>query len=286
MKPRKIKIQAYPASAASDMAALLFVHGAYVNSTCWEFNFIPYFQRNGYDCYTVDLSGHGNSEGRERVDDFGLNDFVDDLTLARQKIGRPTIVVGHSMGARVLERFLENSYDQDEASGAVFLSPVPAMGTASSALQLALRYPSFLESLDAAVNGKISRKTADLMTKIYFSPEVSPEEALRFLPMLCPESQQAVTEMAMPDLRLRVRRPTLPTLVIGGNEDAVFPASMLHFLASSWRAELYRAPGAGHMLMLDPQWEMVAEKILGWMAAKVPCRSSPPAAAVRQHATL
>jgi pimeloyl-ACP methyl ester carboxylesterase len=79
-----------------------------------------------------------------------------------------------------------------------------------------------------------------------------------------------VTEMALPDLRLSVRRPQLPTLVVGGNEDAVFPASMLHFMASTWRAELHRADGAGHMLMLDPQWKSVADHLLGWMKRRIP----------------
>lgn len=265
VKPRKIRIESYPTPSATNKAALLFVHGAYVNSTCWTFNFIPFFQRHGYDCFTVDLSGHGDSEGRERIDDFGLNDYVADLTQALDEIGRPSIVIGHSMGARVLERFLEKG----KVEAAIFLSPVPTTGTAGSALQLLQRYPGFLQTLDAAVNGNISTKTGELMTKIYFSPDVSPDEALQFLPMLCPESQQAVAEMALPELRFGIRRCALPALVIGGSDDAVFPASLLHFLATTWRADLYRATGAGHMLMLDPQWETVARHMLDWMARRV-----------------
>ncbi len=265
MKARKIRIESYPTPTRSNKAALLFVHGAYVNSTCWTFNFIPFFQAQGYDCFTVDLSGHGNSDGRERIDDFTLGDYVEDLTFALGEIGRSAVVVGHSMGARVLERFLEKG----KAEAAIFLSPVPTTGTAGSAMQLLLRFPDFLQNLNAAVNGKISAKTGEMMTKIYFSPEVSPEEALQFLPMLCPESQQAVTEMALPEVRLGVRRNQLPALVIGGTDDAVFPVSMLHFLATSWRADLYRAAGAGHMLMLDPQWENVAGHMLAWMERRV-----------------
>lgn len=259
-------VQSYPSSTPGRKAALLFVHGAYVDSSCWTFNFIPFFQRHGYDCFTVDLSGHGTSTQRAQIDRFGLADYVNDLRGALQEIGRPSIVIGHSMGARVLERFLE----QGEAEAALFLSPIPTTGTAGSAVQLTLRYPGFIENLAAAVNGKISQKTAELMTRVYFSPDVSPAEALKFLPMLCPESQQAVTEMALPDLRLSVRRRQLPTLVIGGTEDAVFPASMLHFMASTWRADLFRATGAGHMLMLDPQWKMVADYMLAWMERRVP----------------
>jgi len=266
MTPRKIRIESYPTPSRSDKAALLFVHGAYVNSTCWTFNFIPFFQEQGYDCFTVDLSGHGDSEGRERIDDFSLGDYVADVKVALEEIGRPAIVIGHSMGARVLERLLE----QPAAEAAIFLSPVPMTGTAGSAMQLLLRFPNFLQTLNAAVNGKISAKIGEMMTKVYFSPEVSPDEARRFLPMLCPESEHAVAEMALPEVRLSIHRSQLPVLVIGGTDDAVFPASMLHFVASAWRAEVYRAPGAGHMLMLDPQWKIVAGHMLAWMERRVP----------------
>lgn len=265
MKNGNIHLQSFPATAGVARNALLFVHGGYVNSTCWEFNFIPFFRRHGHDCFTVDLSGHGRSGGHERIDDFGIDDYVDDLRYAVATIGRPLTLIGHSMGSRVLERFLE----KDMAQAAIFMSPVPAMGTASSAWRLALRYPMFLQSLEALVSGEVSDEIAEVMTKIYFSPEVSPEEAQKYLPMIGRESQRAVTEMALPELRFSFRRPKLPALVIGGVNDEVFPSSMLHFMGSSWNAEVHRAAGAGHMLMLDPQWEEIAAHMLDWMGKRV-----------------
>ncbi len=266
MTSRKIQLNHYPATQPTGRPPLLFVHGAYVNSSCWEYNFIPFFQHHSYDCYTIDLSGHGASEGRERIDDFSLNDYVDDLTWALQRIDQSAIVVAHSMGCRVLERYL----GKGSVAAAIFLSPIPTTGTAGSAIQLALRYPGFIEAIDAAVNGNISPKTGELITKIYFSPDVAPHEALQFLPMLGPESQRAVAEMAMPDLRWGSARNRVPALVSGGTEDAVFPASMLHFMASAWRADLFRAQGAGHMLMLDPQWPEIARFMLDWLARRLP----------------
>lgn len=266
MNPRKIQIRSYPSSTTASRPPLLFVHGAYVNATCWEYNFIPYFRQRGYDCHTVDLSGHGESEGREHIDNFTLQDYAEDVSRALQKIGSTAILVGHSMGCRVLERYL----DSGEAAGVIFLSPVPTTGTAGSAIQLALRYPGFIQAINAAVNGQISLKTGELITKIYFSPDVTPHEALQFLPMLGPESQLAVAEMALPDVRWGARRRPLPALVAGGTYDAVFPASMLHFMASAWRADVFRTRGAGHMLMLDPQWESLAEHMLAWMESRIP----------------
>lgn len=244
---------------------LLFVHGGYVNSTCWEFKFIPFFQRQGYDCFAIDLSGHGASDGRERIDEFGIDDYADDLDYAIRKIGRPVVVIGHSMGSRVLERFLE----EGEAEAAIFMSPVPMTGTVSSALKLGLNHPEFFGAIDEITSGELTDQVAELMAKIYFSPEAPRDEARKYLPMVGPESQRAVAEMAVPNFSLSVRRPSLPALVVGGDHDAVFPASMLHFMASSWNADVHRVEGAGHMLMLDPQWESVAKHMLNWMDSKL-----------------
>lgn len=273
MKTERIHINQYPSSAKPDKGALLFVHGGYVNSTCWEFHFIPFFQQHGYDCFTLDLSGHGRSDGLDRLDDFGIDDYAQDLEYAIEKIDRPVTLIGHSMGSRVLERFLE----EGDAQAAIFLSPVPTTGTASSALQMAIRHPTFFQAIDEIASGELSDEVARMMTKIYFSPDISHDDAQKYLPMVGAESQRAVAEMAMPQFGLSIRRRQLPTLVIGGVNDAVFPASMLHFMGSAWNADVHRAEGAGHMLMLDPQWQAIAEHMLEWMenTVSLPERVSP-----------
>ena len=61
------------------------------------------------------------------------------------------------------------------------------------------------------------------------------------------------------------RRPDIPALVMGGGEDAVFPASMLFFTALPWKARQVVIPRAGHMLMLDPQWPQAAAALGDWL---------------------
>jgi len=263
MQIEKIQVRSFAVrNPAAGRGGLLFVHGGYVDGACWEVNFFPFFSRQGYDCHAVDLSGHGGSEGRERLDEIGIGDYAADVAQAVAMIGRPLTLVGHSMGARVVEHYLEAGGEEEAA---IFLAPVPVTGMAGSALQLALRHPGFFGALEAAVRGDISKETADLMTRIYFAPGVRPHETLQYLPMLCPESQRAIVEMALPKAPLSWRRRRLPALVVGGECDAVFPASLLHFMGIAWNAEVRRICGAGHMLMLDPQWQNVAEEMLAWL---------------------
>ena len=187
------------------------------------------------------------------------------MAYAVDVIDEPVTLVGHSMGALVIQRYLE----QASAQAAIFLAPVPSTGTASSAANLALQYPAFFQAVDDTINGRFSEANNDLMAKIYFSPKARGDEILRFLPMVSPESNRAVVEMTMLHMRPWLRRASVPALVIGGEEDVVFPASQLFFTALPWRAEVLRVPGAGHMLPLDVHWETVAGHMLDWMERKV-----------------
>lgn len=265
MKTRQVKVHSYPAASKTSQASLLFVHGAYVSSGYWMLHVIPFFQRQGYDCFAVDLAGHGASDGKETLDEFGIDDYVDDVAYALSVIGKPAIVIGHSMGTLVLQRYLETR----TALAAIFLSPVPPTGTAGSGVRLALRYPAFIQALEDTVHGHPSAEDRDLMAKIYFSSEASGDDIRQFLAFVGPESEKAVTEMAFLASRLPKRRSKVPTLVIGGEDDIVFPPSMLCFTALQWNAVLIRIPGAGHMLPLDPHWQDVASRMQEWIESSL-----------------
>lgn len=265
MKRHHIQVHSYPAakskSRKKDRNALLFVHGAYTHSAYWQFNFVPFFQKHGFDCFSVDLSGHGASDGKDRLDDFGIDDYADDIAHAVRHIGQPVTIVGHSMGSLATERYLEKG----AAQAAIFLSPVPTTGTTGSATQLAIRYPAYFQALEETISGRFSPENNDMMAKIYFSPEATGDDVLEFLPTVTPESQRAVMEMAMLMTRPPVRRQKLPALVIGGEHDAIFPPSNLFFTALPWQAKVIRVPRAGHMLPLDNNWQAVATHMLEWV---------------------
>ena len=261
MKPRTINVHRYPAAHPEGRPPLLFVHGAYTDGRCWVQHFIPFFRDAGYDCYAIDLSGHGASSGHDTLDQFGLDDYVEDLAGVVDSLPAPPVLVAHSMGCVVVQRYLETG----RAAAVAFLSPVPPTGTGGAASRLAMSNPEFFTELPKAVSGHATRKTLEVMGKVYFSPEMPPGDILQYLPIIQPESELAVTEMLTIAFRPSRRRPAIPALVMGGAFDAVFPASMLYFTALSWRAATLVIPGAGHMLMLDPQWEDAAGKLLAWV---------------------
>src|SRR3546814_11928315 len=72
--------------------------------------------------------------------DVCSSDYVEDIAHAVGRIGQPVTLIGHSMGALVVQRYLERG----SAAGAVLPAPVPPTGTAASAAQLLFRYPDYL----------------------------------------------------------------------------------------------------------------------------------------------
>src|SRR3546814_922175 len=213
MNRHHIQLHHHPSTRELCRGSLLFVHGAYTDSRYWGLNFVPFFQHQGFDCFAVDLSGHGAraggerlgefgfdnflgewcrnvvtfcqhqgfegfavvrsghgaSAGGERLGEFGLDDYVEDIAHAVGLIGQPVTLIGHSMGALVVQRYLERG----SAAGAVLPAPVPPTGTAASAAQLLFRYPDYLAALEATVAGDYSETNNDLPAKIYFAPDAA-----------------------------------------------------------------------------------------------------------------
>ena len=82
---------------------LLFVHGAFMGAWVWEEYILPYMAQHGYEAHAVSLRGHGQSEGRERLTGFGLDEYVEDIEQAVEKIGSSPVLIGHSMGGAVVQ---------------------------------------------------------------------------------------------------------------------------------------------------------------------------------------
>ncbi len=153
-------IHHHPARQPSAKPPLLFVHGGYSNAALWGVRFIPYFQDLGYDCYALELSGHG---GRP-ADRAHLDDYVADLAAAVAGLPAAPVLIGHSMGSLVSQRFLERG----TARAVAFLAPVPPNGTGGTVSRFALSMPDFFAELPNAVNGTASEKTMHTMARVYF----------------------------------------------------------------------------------------------------------------------
>lgn len=261
MKHRKLHTLHRPARKPNGHPPLIFVHGGYVHAGCWELNFLPHFSDLGYTCHALNLSGHGGSEGRDNLDRYDLDHYAADVAQLVSELTAPPVLIGHSMGALVVQRYLEKG----RAAAVIMMSPVPTTGLSACTLQLNRKQPDFLREAACAVRGKYTANTVKVMREVYFSPDVTAEEFAAFPPLVQDESITAIAEMMALAWRPPRRRPRIPALVMGGELDALFSPNLLHFTASGWNAETCVIPRAGHMLMMEPQWPLAAETIDRWL---------------------
>src|SRR5262245_66508587 len=85
---------------------LLFIHGGYSDAWFWEPYFLPYFAKMGFAAHALSLRGHGSSGGIETLFVAGLDDFAADVEYVAATLSEPPVLIGHSMGAAVVERLL------------------------------------------------------------------------------------------------------------------------------------------------------------------------------------
>lgn len=267
MKSPKLEVLHHAPATPGNAPPLLFVHGAFVAAWCWEEHFLPWFAQRGYAAHALSLRGHGRSWGRELLDSHAIDDYVADLAEVAASLEQTPIVIGHSMGGYVVQKYLE----QHDAAAAVLMCSVPPQGLLGSAVSMMFSKPSMLAEMNTLLcGGKTSAKT---LQDALFAQDVSLDDLLRYLKHSQPESHRALWDMTL------IRPPRIDRAlahlphgvaslrIIGAELDHQIPVSAAHMTARSFNTEAHIYAGMGHGLMLEKDWENVAADLDAWFKA-------------------
>jgi non-heme chloroperoxidase len=246
-------------------APLLFVHGAYVGAWCWAEHFLPWFAQHGWEVHAVSLRGHGASAGREGLDGAGLEDYVRDVVDTAGRLGRPPVLVGHSMGAIVVQRAARRC----GARAMVLMAPVPPQGLAASLVSLALRDPPLLFALNAMQLGGDDITALRRVRDYLFSASLSEADVIRYLRRTQRESQRVLLELSWPQHFWIAAARGIPCMVTGGADDAFFPVPMFEEAARFHGLRPQVITGMAHVMMLEPGWAEVAQHVHTWLKEHV-----------------
>ncbi|MCB1959484.1 MAG: alpha/beta hydrolase [Rhodocyclaceae bacterium] len=251
-----------PQTAAKPVP-LLFVHGAYAAAWCWDEHFLPWFARAGYASYAVSLSGHGESRRRDHLDSYSINDYVDDLAEVIAALPAPPVLIGHSMGGMVVQKYLERA----EVPGAVLMASVPPQGLFSSAMGVMFSKPGLLQDLNHLIGG--GRPSVSSVREALFHQEVSQEQLVRFSRLSQPESHRAIWDMTMFNLPNVMLMASVPMLVLGAEYDQMIAPALVSLTARTFgvREEIFK--DMGHAMMLEQDWQLVAERIHRWLGDEI-----------------
>jgi pimeloyl-ACP methyl ester carboxylesterase len=219
-----------------DRPPVLLLHGGGGSHLSWP----PQLRRlSGQRVFTLDLPGHGKSEGLGRQDmaEYGraVIEFMKAVRLST------AVIVGFSMGSAIA-LFLALQHRR-RVLGLGLVGGGAKMRVASSTLEMVASPSTFPAAVQTIIENSYS-STADPRLK-----ELAVEQMM--------ETRQAVLYgdfLACDafDVMDSVKKICLPTLLICGSEDRMTPPNRSEYLRDQIEgANLHIIEGAGHMVMIE-----------------------------------
>ncbi|WP_156689912.1 alpha/beta hydrolase [Mycobacterium sp. Marseille-P9652] len=242
---------------------LLFVHGGWHGAWCWE-HFLDFFAGAGYRAVAISLRGHGASPTAKPLHKVTIADYLDDVRATADDLGGAPVLVGHSLGGFVIQRYLETH----TAPAAVLVGSVPPQGVLRLALRVWRRRPSM--TMEAWSDPTLLKFLATpALTREYLFCTDTPEDVVQ----ACMQRAGAESiRAAMTDpvvRRVRTKRVTTPMLVLGAVHDGFVSVGDVRATARAYRTEPEFFE-MGHNMMLEPGWRDVARRIDAWLSARKP----------------
>jgi pimeloyl-ACP methyl ester carboxylesterase len=234
---------------------VLFIHGYLADATVWT-DWLLHAAARGAPAYAVHLRGRAGSGGTIDLGAASIDDFAEDAALAATRLGCPD-VIGHSMGGLIAQRLAERG----AARAAVLITPAPPRGI-------------------PLLNARLAMKQLTVLPRLLMSRVIDPDfEALRELSLNCapPELQESILARLVPDSGRAGREMSItgvpidrskvrcPLLVIAAADDRFIPATIVAKVAARYGASLETVPGRGHMIILEPGWQTLAERVERWL---------------------
>ena len=248
----------------SKRSPLLFIHGAFAGGWMWTETFMPHFAAAGYPCYALSLRGHGGSKGHQQIDWLSVADYVDDVRLVVDTLGIDPVLVGHSMGGFVVQKYLERY----PARAVALLCSVPPQGLIAAQFHLLLQKPQIYLEINRILAG--DHTDTDTLRDALFAGEVDPAMLGEWLGKMQNESQRAIWDMSMfnlPNLYC-MRRP--PMLIVGAEKDMLVPAFLVQSTAHTYGQPCHILRNMGHAITHEKEWPHAAAIVQTWLESLTP----------------
>lgn len=238
---------------------LLFVHGMWHGAWCWEM-WQELFALWGWDSVAFSLPGHGRSPQQRTIRWCTLSYYTDFLVRETERLEKPPVLIGHSLGSAMIQRYLKQVGD---VPAAVMLAP----WLAHSMLGLIGRYFHMdfwggLTCLATLTTNPVIRSPKHA-AQAFLSDDstISPEELAG---KLGPESLLPLFQHMKPFWTPRTDHDT-PLLWVSAEQDRLIPLDSSRESAKEFGADFLVHEGAAHDLILESDNALVAAQIDEWL---------------------
>jgi pimeloyl-ACP methyl ester carboxylesterase len=223
---------------------------------------LDYFADNGFRALAVSLRGHGGSTRSKRLGSCSISDYVDDVRSAADRLDSEPVLVGHSMGGFVVQKYLETY----RAPATILMASMPPQGVLRVTFGAMRRHPWIFLRANTFGNPAELMNTADRAREFLFSAHTPAPVVELCAGRLEPESRRAGL-----DQMFRLPKPRLatsPLLVLGAQDDGTLTNAEVTATARTYDTHAEFFSDMGHNMMLEPGWQAVAERIAGWLAGQ------------------
>ena len=258
--------------------SILFIHGAWVTSLCWE-QFAAYFESRGFRTVAPSWPGKEATIEEQRqspsatLQGLGIREIVDHYDAIIRHMPTPPILIGHSFGGLFVQLLL----DRGLGSAGVAIDSAPPRGVFAF-------YPTAFRSLGRVLTtwkgwNRILRMPFSDFRYAFLNTVPEQEQRTIYDRQVVPETGriffQAALSILSPRSPARVNfrkhgRP--PLLLVGGGSDHIVPPQINRSNFRKYGNDLpivaYKEfAGRGHWIIGQERWEEVARFIREWIVA-------------------
>ena len=254
IEERGLYVESWLPERRSRRKPLYLLHGELAGSWVWE-RYLRYFAQRGWEGHALNLRAHFWSDTAE-FSQLDFDTYLADAAAGLERLNRGAVVLGHGMGGLLALKLAESH----SVAALVLVSPALPAGVAHAAKPHELRVPEVYRH--DVVGWHVPRERLRRE-----NPDLSDDDIDRIRHLMGAESGAARRRMLSGVDVDRTRLDGVPSLVIGGGLDRLFPERDSERLAA-WLGAGYEPFGAhSHYGLVagEKTFEQVAETIRSFL---------------------
>ncbi len=234
---------------------LIFLHGLGGDLTGWKKE-RGYFSKKGFSTIAMDLRGHGLSERRENKNFYKFENFAKDVeSLIRQEKITDAVIIGHCLGGIISMYFQAQFPNQSKALVLIDTSYKPAFFGKNFIPKVLMN-----KMIDLLLTVSSIKKASGHEKDDQFvgTNDIDLRRLLSDILHTSLKSYLLVFKsMVNLDAEDILKKILVPTLVIEGSKDTIFPPNLAEDLSKRIKKSyLQFVEGANHIIVLNNPYDL------------------------------